>query len=278
MFPDTLKSQDYVSVRMVVTPELAEQWLEYNAKNRPLVQNTINRHSAAMIAGNWMFTGEAIIFDTDGMLLNGQHRLWAVIESKKKITTAVSGGIHPDAFKYIDIGRKRTGGDTLAVMGEKNYTNLAASCRLLELFRLGVLANGRGPISRGTITNDRVVEVLMENPHLRDTTVIATTSAAGGVLTVSEVSVLYYLFQAARPEMVETFFTGYKSGANLEELSPILKLRYRLDKLHTDSNGERDKRMKLAITIKAWNAFLEGRAVSRITWNPGKERFPTILS
>lgn len=66
-----------------VTPQMAQEWLATNAKNnRDLSKVTVKRYANDMVKGQWMVTGEAIKFDRTGRLIDGQHRLQALIESK----------------------------------------------------------------------------------------------------------------------------------------------------------------------------------------------------
>ena len=59
-----------------------------------------------MKAGKWCLNGEAIEFDTNGKLKNGQHRLRAVIKSGVAIDCVVVRGVDPDIVLY-DNGLKR---------------------------------------------------------------------------------------------------------------------------------------------------------------------------
>lgn len=121
---------------MQVTPELAERWLKRNLKNRNVRPQTVARYARDMKAGKWHLDGTPIKFSADRVLLDGQHRLAAIIESGATITTAVVVGIDPTAQAVMDTGRARTAADMLAINGEKNTTTLAAAARFgLEVER-----------------------------------------------------------------------------------------------------------------------------------------------
>src|SRR5215831_15250573 len=64
---------------MEVTPAQAQKWLEGNVDNRTLREARVLQHSQVLQRGEWELTGDAIVFDEDGTLLNGQHRLSAVV-------------------------------------------------------------------------------------------------------------------------------------------------------------------------------------------------------
>ena len=76
MNPDLVKAQV-----IYVTPEMASQWLRSNTANRKPSQAAVKRWAEIMKAHSWKLCSDAIAFDVNGVLINGQYRLMAVIES-----------------------------------------------------------------------------------------------------------------------------------------------------------------------------------------------------
>lgn len=110
-----------------VTPEMAQEWLEKNnSKNyRSLSLSTAQDYAALMKAGTWPeWHPDAIQFDWNGDLGNGQHRLKAVVLSGKTIGMFVSTGHDPATFLVTDKGRKRTLADDLEFLGFKSDNRL----------------------------------------------------------------------------------------------------------------------------------------------------------
>lgn len=62
-----------------MTPQLAAQMLAKNTGNREIRQATVKSYAADMQAGQWRTTHQAIAVDETGRLVDGQHRLNAVI-------------------------------------------------------------------------------------------------------------------------------------------------------------------------------------------------------
>ena len=85
-----------------ITPEIAQVWLEKNTNNRTIRQMVVDRYADEMCSGAWKLNAETIKFSRDGTLLDGQHRLWAVVESKVTIQSFVARGISADALQTID--------------------------------------------------------------------------------------------------------------------------------------------------------------------------------
>lgn len=80
----------------VITPAEAKAYLDNNAKHRPIKEKKVAEYMAEMQDGKWRLNGKTICFDTTGRLLNGQHRLSAVMRSGVPLTTVVVRGLDPN--------------------------------------------------------------------------------------------------------------------------------------------------------------------------------------
>lgn len=98
-----------------VTPDIAAQWLERNSRNRTLRQSVVNKYAADMKAGRWMVTGDAIGFDTNGVIVNGQHRLWGVFESGVTVRMLVAFNLAPEVVSVLDDHLKRNLSDVAKI-------------------------------------------------------------------------------------------------------------------------------------------------------------------
>jgi hypothetical protein len=106
--------------RVFVTPKMAADLLTLNTKNRRLSAHKATQYAKAMADGCWKADGNAIMISSDNVLLNGQHRLTAVIESGVKgVWFLVMRDCPTDAMLTIDCGGKpRSVGENLELMGE----------------------------------------------------------------------------------------------------------------------------------------------------------------
>jgi len=78
---------------IMLTPEKAMEMLDRNKNNRPLSDSHVQRIAGQIRAGKWIFNGDTIKISDDGEVVDGQHRLWACIESKKPIETVIVYGV-----------------------------------------------------------------------------------------------------------------------------------------------------------------------------------------
>jgi hypothetical protein len=110
-----------VKKTMEITPELAQKWLERNDENqRSIRKDDVRKYAEHMKNGEWEQNGETIKFDTEGNLLDGQHRLLACIKAGVPFTTIVVTGISNAAKMTIDVGTPRTPRDVLRFGGYKD--------------------------------------------------------------------------------------------------------------------------------------------------------------
>lgn len=111
---------------LAINPALAEKLLGHNVNNRGIRRRMVVTYARDMEAGLWRLAGSPIVFAADGTLLDGQHRLLAVIESGCTIEFLVIYGVERAAQPVLDTGAKRSFADVLAMRGHSNNTTLAA--------------------------------------------------------------------------------------------------------------------------------------------------------
>lgn len=105
-------------VRMTVTPNQAANWLEHaNNHNRKLSDRLVQQYARDMRSGRWRLTHQGIAFDTRGNLIDGQHRLWAVVEANVAVEMPVWFNVHAENLMVVDVGRLRRLHDNLRLAG-----------------------------------------------------------------------------------------------------------------------------------------------------------------
>ena len=120
-----------------ITPEVAEELLKRNpvGANRKANLPTVLYYGGQMKRNDWPKTGQPLIFDEDGNLVDGQHRLWAAYLSGVAFDTYVVTNVpkHKRLFAYIDNGKVRSAANALQTSGMNGVSPLArqgARCRL----------------------------------------------------------------------------------------------------------------------------------------------------
>jgi hypothetical protein len=265
-----------------LTPEAAREILEgsKDVNNRTVADSHVTWLAGQMKAGKWMCNGEPIILDEDGQLLDGQHRLWAVMESGVNVKTMVTRGISRAAFATIDTGYARTSANVLGMSGEQNVTVLAAALGWVWRHESGKMM---WPLKTSGYTSMIGLGLLRKHPGLKAVVTWAVSARHNVVLknvTISALAFLRFMFEKHKPQKAAEFFSLVGDEAQDQAGTPTRVLR---DRILTLSSGTRrtakDVRDVMAMFIKAWDAFLNGARPQKILWRRiglYPEDFPVI--
>lgn len=251
-----------------VSPTIAAKWLERNTSNRPISDTYLRELAEAMTRGEWMENGESLKFDSNGVLLDGQHRLRAIILSGVTITTRVEFGLPSDAFITLDRGKKRNLGDALAMQGVSEYHAIAAAAQLL--YKLHYKASTNRPASPLQLLE------FYENHCAGVEASVSPTRHAAKMSPGSVVIAMHYLFAKHSRPLADEFMMLLGDGTNMGTGHPVLVLRERLiaDKAAKASLP----RMEIVILyIRAWNAFVTNRTLRSLRGSIGDTGVPDIV-
>lgn len=192
----------------LITPNLAEALLETNTENRKLRKSVVERYSQVMTLGDWLLTPEPIVIADTGRLLNGQHRLNAVIKSGVNVRMFVVRNVSEKAFSAIDRGVSRTFSDAHG-MAKK----LVECAKLLIDIMSGDTRNS---------TLDR--NVLAETDFLRDNheALMASTQSTSRAFSASSVrlAACVRMFDPSARDHVLSIYRGLVLG-HTHELPPV---------------------------------------------------------
>ena len=122
---------------IVVTPDVAQKYLSKDYEhNRHISNKIVEDYARMMRIGKWNEEApNTIVITNDGVLLDGQHRLMAVVKSGVPIKMTFTVCDSESAFEYIDIGKTRSASDFLDV---KNRNETASVARVACCLNNGV--------------------------------------------------------------------------------------------------------------------------------------------
>lgn len=206
-----------------VTPEIAREYLELNHRNRPLRSDNVKSLARDMRRNDWRLTGHPICFDTEGSLIDGQHRLAAVVESGKTIPFFVATGLNPEDKRVIDSGMKRRAADQLVMDGKSNGVALASAYRLLF-----TLEEGRPYDNSLKVTNQELFHTAERHPGMLDSVLAVKGLSRLTFITPMNGAVGHYLGTKKIPTTTYEFFEKLRTAANCTATDPALLLRNRM--------------------------------------------------
>jgi hypothetical protein len=125
----TLRNLDLAKpgwAEVIVTPECAAWALQFNTNNRRLRPTHVKWLVRMMKSHEWQEQHpNPLAFSTRGILLDGQHRLTAVVQHGEPVAMSVVTGRSPETFAYIDSGVVRSMHDRVSV-DDSTTTNMRA--------------------------------------------------------------------------------------------------------------------------------------------------------
>lgn len=258
---------------MELSPDDARDLLAKNVNNRKLRPTVVSRYAADMAAGRWDLTGDSIKLSWEDEIIDGQHRLHAIVASGATIKTAVAFGVDPKAKEAVDTGLKRGLGDVLAWKGKANAAKLSSAIAVAWQIEHGLVVAQTRP------THHEAVDWFEANPGIE--WALGQAEKVRRSLRLPDSAVAAVVYHAARlgsPDKAEAFASQIATGLNMTERSPVYALRRWV---MGQPQGRFDRVTLTAILVKAWNAYVADREVTMLAWRRGgksPEPFPTMIA
>lgn len=275
-------SQDGVTSAVeTITPERAADLLKANTHNRQVRVKMVRLYADEMRRGAWRLNGESIKIAKTGVLLDGQHRLEAVVRSGVTIQSLVTRGLDADTFTTIDTGRKRTPGDTLGISGVKSSNSAAAAIRSYATFAARSITSARKSAEDKGMTSEQVLRFYNDNAD--DVNTAVSVSRGYVIKSYNLVSgsiiaglYLYLLIDKRHPGGKIVNFINAAFGDTDTDCKSLTELRRRLVRHKTGSRKLAAYYIK-AVTAKAWNNYILGRNSIGLSRDEEREDFPEFI-
>jgi hypothetical protein len=233
----------YTMAVETITPERAEEYLAVNRGNRNIVQAHVAAMARDIGNGRWMFNAQPICFSRSGRLLNGQHRLSAVLEAGQPIEVLVMRNLPEEAFETYDKQAKKA--PVVDEMFDEFGDKALVSATAVLLWRREMTPPGQ---PNATPTAAEIRDVIQTHPDL-----MRLRGFARKLVRYGRASALAYAaYRVLRddPQMGQVFLDRLETAANLPPGHIIIRLRDRLiDLRKADQNSQIDE------ILAAWEKF-----------------------
>ena len=258
--------------KILITPSSAAAYLEANIKNRAVKQPTLLRYVSDMAAGRWKAdTGEMIKISKTGVILDGQHRLMAVVKSKTNVYFHVITDLEDSVFDVLDTGSMRNGSDVFNINGVKYNSVLPAMIQLYEFLKTNRVAV-RGTQKNNRHTNAVLLTLYNEDPLFWDN--VAKKSyywyaQFARVLNTHTIGGMYATFSDINQEDADNFMQQLCSGLNITNNTiGLLRNKIIQDRL---SVKKMDIGTRNNLIIKTWNNFRKGTELTLLKFDADRE-------
>ncbi|MCX5153850.1 hypothetical protein OG914_07490 [Streptomyces sp. NBC_00291] len=262
---------------MPITPEMATLWLTHcnPVHNRVMSDTVYERYAKAMSDGAWRTTHQGLAFDSEGMLLDGQHRLMGVKLSGVTVEMLVIPNCDAETFDVLDSGHRRQAAQLLKI---PHRVIVAAAARVIgQMYKMwDPVTLFDGFYDTKAATSD-ILRAVAAWPELTTLAPIAAASyrAAG----INQPTHLVVLAQAARTEhadKIEDWANGLVSGANMDQKDPRLVLRNRFFRDRVILGTSAGRRASYNLIAKSWNSWAQGKLLGTLKTLDGEGIVPVI--
>lgn len=233
-----------------ITPAQAERYLERNEHNRSLRVRHVEKLASDIQEGRWHLNGSSIVFNGDGTLLDGQHRLAAIVQAGVPVDMLIVRGVSKAAMATIDANISRKASDVASLRGYTHVNHLTGTVRLIMSVKTRNSRIGE------MISTGAIMDFLRKHPHLQDS--VIATYGLGKAVPITPVAAWHYMafyiggFCDDVNAAMSVFATGIPHYPN--DAIHVFRERYLKDR--SGMQGGVNKRMAGFWTLAlAWNDF-----------------------
>lgn len=243
-----------------ITPEMAQELLQLNKSNRRLKEDVINVYAREMRRGEWKATGEAIKVSKNKRLLDGQHRLHAIVKAGIPVEMLVITGLEDEVFNVLDTGSTRTAADVLSIEKVSNPVLIAAVGRFIINYNNNIFSSQENNKKTRPLNRD-IQKFVYDNPEIME---IANSFSKDlrkfKLLPAATIVGMYYILSKIHINDADAFFNKLITGLDLTDNCPIRVFRERLIR---DQINKTRLRLgeKITLMIYSWNNFRRGKSV-----------------
>jgi hypothetical protein len=249
--------QDKIEVSLeVISASKAAEYLANSAGNRPLKKTNLSLMSKAMSANEWHITGQPIIFNEQGVLIDGHHRLTACVKSGVDFRSLVVRNIRREALSSIDVGGKRTIGDQLTFIDKSAYVSPNIIATVYK--RIYCYVNQLAHIN---LSDQQVVNYIEQTNGSWCDTALYTTANKNS-LNGSAISAAAFILKDANAINVDLFMHKLVTGEMIAVHDPIHTLRTRMlmdRRIHLHQYN-----WVISSIIRAYNCWIANKKMDRI--------------
>lgn len=239
-----------------ITPKMAQEYLDTDEENRNIRQGHLNGLVADMASGRWVFDGAPIRFDVDGKLLDGQHRMLAIVRSGKAQKMVVQTGLPRESRRTMDKNARRSVADNLRMdCGIVNSFKVSAIARVVLRWREGNIRNA----TMQPTDNEVYDFVLDNNLTLQDAANFSSPVARELGGSPQAVGAAYHETMLVAAEDAVPFWGKVHSGVELKPGEAALILRSALLRLDKIAKIGSRPTLTLELCIRAWNLMRQGK-------------------
>jgi hypothetical protein len=255
-----------------IGPERALQLVNASDANYRAVNKEHVKHLAdEMSNGRWFMTYEPIIVDPVRGVVDGQHRLLAVIMSGVPCDfLVVEAATDSDAVAAMDTGVTRSASVTLTARGIKNSNVIATVARAYFQYKQGYMPWQSYAHSR-RVSVKVINDISDTKPHLHEIATLTRHKRFKITGMTGTLAIIAMIAHDDSPAHAYEFLRKYDNAEHIADPNDSVRLLYtRMLKAKAASSMKMPTHIKAGLAAKAYNAFVSGYGVGTLKYTPGE--------
>lgn len=262
--------EGHIEVLAELTPDFAKGLLDtLHPDQRKIRQYHVDFLAAAMREGRWRWTSETIKLDRNMRVIDGQHRLSAVVQSGVTLKNVLVAVVtDDDAIKSIDQGIRRSLNDMLATHGKDAIHRTITGAILAEHFHWSA--------ARKRMPHEKQLQILESFPLMVEAQELYRMGPKrGSIVTVGPLSAAIACMRKNRDAAFEFFRHVFAMNPILYgEPNDIVRLLYtylqQRPRLGVPSTNEVIFEQAYK-SIRAWNAWRSCERITKLQYGSGSD-------
>ena len=249
------QAPNLVTRMMRVTPQLAKTWLkDHNTNNRTLRPNYVHKLAADMAHNRYAVHHQGIAFNCDGTLIDGQHRLAAIVESGCSIVMPVTRGVPNASLLAIDDHTKRSMYDSFTLSGAVGGKITPKHVTVTNAMMTGA-GGSTGGTTRIQLTKANVSDFMIKHAEAIDFGALIFNHVEKRGYTIGAVKAViaraWYTCDRNRlREFASVILTGESDGKG--DVAAVALRNYLNERLGTASGGRAEVYLKVERMLRAF--------------------------
>jgi hypothetical protein len=242
----------------LITPPVASELLKRNTHNRKISKSVIGKYANEHALGEWLPNAAGIGFDTDGVLVDGQHRLSMIVQTVKPAWLLIVTGLPKASQRTHDRQRRRTLFDALHLDGS------ADTRKEVEIATCICRANDNFTWNASDMSDSRIIDALKNHKEAIHSVQLLINKNTRGIARAGVMAAIALAFEINK-EKAKHFAELLVTGENMTNDTPPMRLRkWLVEGPRTNGTGGGGQIEDFRRTVYALNAWFSGKKIDRL--------------
>jgi hypothetical protein len=255
-----------------VTPDHARLMLSNMIANRKVSRSAVDRYARDMRAGRW-HAASALALDSEGRLVDGQHRLLAVIEAGVPVQMQVTRGAD-GYFAVVDQHRPRSVSFVAECAGMTQGKNLVTALNAIRAYCGTTNYTVSGSWARCRVSSAEFLAWINEHPEIIKSLHVAQSVKHLG--TLSSLTAMHWSLSVVDEIRTNRAFAILADMIESSRDDVWRQAKERLLRIRSYYRAIERTSAAMEVLTHAWNADCQGKKLARVIYTRTGTRITQI--